>query len=535
MASNALATTDGNKGRAAEIEVSHQQKVLDTPRTREACRKLGFVLEDLNYKGLDDFSIPGDKRELQQLRYDHAEKKRRERLGQVLAERAKVIEANKKKGEVPGVQSGQFLAMLESLFEKEAKRLEIDLKSQLRQHSSLVNANEEQLRKEENMQKLLEQRELKKKDIDVQKKKDAAMTKEKHAEREQRSQAIQEAQKKEFEEKKAAQARLIVAEEERLLRFKEEQAALSSEKSAHWREKCHKMKEKWIVAQEEKRVLGEQKLVELEKKIEAVHKRREDEQNARVYRSEEQHLHLMDVRDQKDRLDRVDSYRRGELKEQIEGNVERIETLLALKDQLLEQRKARTLKAEATRGSRGLNLGRDVAPGPGHYDMKSMLLENPAPKMAQSKIGHSEFIDSITRRTAANPAPGAYSVDKLRNGDTVSGSGQNGGKFGNGSRVSFLEDACKAKADVPAPGIYKMPSTMDNRTTKMRRDKVTHPNLDKTSAKNYPTWARPGTDTPGPAGYSVDDYARKETMRRAQRSLPSLTRDMLRPQKVASN
>merc|ERR1711907_301562 len=151
-------------------------------------------------------------------------------------------------------------------------------------------------------------------------------------------------------------------------------------------------------------------------------------------RSEEQHLHLMDVRAQKDRIDRVENHRRQELRDQIEGNHERIETLLALKDQLLDQRKARTLKAESTKGSRGLNLGRDVQPGPGHYDMPSFLLENPAPKMAQSKIGHSEFIDSITRRTAANPPPFSYPVERLRNGDHVSSSGPAGGKFGHGNR-----------------------------------------------------------------------------------------------------
>merc|ERR1712110_861594 len=91
----------------------------------------------------------GDKKQLIQLRYEHYEKKRKEKLAQVLAERAKVIAAAAKKGEVPGVQSGQFLSMLETLFEKEAKRLETDLKSQLRQHSSLVRVNEEQLEKEE--------------------------------------------------------------------------------------------------------------------------------------------------------------------------------------------------------------------------------------------------------------------------------------------------------------------------------------------------------------------------------------------------
>merc|ERR1719203_1329932 len=91
----------------------------------------------------------------QKMRYDHYHKKRQERRAQVLAERAKVITQNAKKGEVPGVQSAQFLNMLESLFEKEAKRLEVDLKGQLRQHSSLAKENEDQLRKEGVLQERL--------------------------------------------------------------------------------------------------------------------------------------------------------------------------------------------------------------------------------------------------------------------------------------------------------------------------------------------------------------------------------------------
>merc|ERR1712050_289553 len=123
--------------------------------TQEACKKLGLVLEDLQYRAQDSFYIPGDKKELIVLRYQHYEKKRKEKLAQVLAERAKVIASAAKKGEVPGVQSGQFLSMLEILFEKEAKRLETDLKSQLRQHTALVKENEDQLEKEVRLQEKL--------------------------------------------------------------------------------------------------------------------------------------------------------------------------------------------------------------------------------------------------------------------------------------------------------------------------------------------------------------------------------------------
>merc|ERR1719440_413209 len=126
-------------------------KILDTPRTREACRSLGLAIEDLHFRPYESFSIPGDMKEKQQMRYEHSEKKRKEHLAQVLAERANVIVKNAKKGEVPGVQSAQFLSMLESLFEKEAKRLETDLKNQLRAHSMVIQENEAQLKKEEDI------------------------------------------------------------------------------------------------------------------------------------------------------------------------------------------------------------------------------------------------------------------------------------------------------------------------------------------------------------------------------------------------
>merc|ERR1740138_1217212 len=150
-----LALADGGaseSGARQQIESSKNQQVLNTPRTREACRRLGLVLEDLQYRDKSEFAMPGDIKEKQLLRYEHNEKRRKKWLGDVLAERAKVIAQDAQKGNVPGVQSGQFLCMLESLFEKEAKRLEADLKGQLRQHSSLVKENEEQLKKESLLQ-----------------------------------------------------------------------------------------------------------------------------------------------------------------------------------------------------------------------------------------------------------------------------------------------------------------------------------------------------------------------------------------------
>jgi len=340
--------------------------------------------------------------------------------------------------------------------------------------------------------------------------------------------------KAEFQEKQVAHARGIFAEEERMERFQAEKGLVASEKSAVWKAKVARMHENSRRIVEDKKIAGQASLLELEAKIAAVGDRREQEQANRVMRSEEQHLHLMDVRSQKDRIDRVDNHRRTELKDQIDGNVERIETLLALKDQLLDQRKARTLKAASTSGASGLNLA-SQAPGPGHYEAPpSCMYENPCGRVSQSKTGHSEFIDAVTRKTAFVPPPGSYDVSKLKNGDLVANASQGGVKFSGANRKSFLDDAVQAKEQIPAPGIYTVKSTLDDHGTKLKRAKVQDQNMDKKNPRMYPIWARAGTQTPGPAGYSVDDYTRKEVLRRAQRSLPALTRDMLRTGAAAS-
>lgn len=504
-------------------------KILSTPRTREACQSLGLVLEDLHFRPYETFAVPGDMKEKQQMRFEHFEKKRKEHLAQVLAERANVIVRNAKKGEVPGVQSAQFLTMLESLFEKEAKRLEVDLKNQLRAHSSLVKENEEQLKKEEDA--------LRRDDVRISRRTGAERIKaevgercrEKCTARLDTNAVANQKLKDEFVEKQEKFQEAKKAEKFRLERWAEEKSQMSAEKSAHWKARVEGMKVKQKETVEKRKEEGLVRLEQIEAKIGAVTMRRDQETLNRQIRSEEQHLHIMDVRHQKDRIDRCDTYKREKLKDEIDGNVERIETLLALKDQLLEQRKARTSKAEATRGSRGLNLRRDCQPGPGQYEMpKSSVLENPVMRMAKSNT--PDFIDQTTKATLANPPPGAYDAMHLPSGDLISQSAPGGVNFGNNPRTSFLDEAVKAKEAVPAPGQYKTQSSLNDRTTKMRREAIDNQGLDKFSAKRYPIWARPSTQTPGPAGYNVDDYTRKEVLRRAQSSLPNLTKDMLRPQ-----
>lgn len=514
-----------------DIQTTLDQKVLDTPRTQEACRRLGFTLEDLAIRSYESFAVPGeakakvggDMNAKQQMRFQHYEKKRKDRYAQVLAERAKVIAQNSKKGEVPGVQSAQFLSMLESLFEKEAKRLEVDLKGQLRQHGSLVKENEEQLNKESELQKRLIKQEEARIRAQQQYEENGLKVKEKQGNRHAKHHEIVAKLDDDFEKKQREFINEVVAEEERLARFQEAKAQESSDKALIFKGKVEGMKKKTEEMIIKRRLEGEQKLAQIGQKIAQVEARREGEQASRMMLSEEQHLHIMDVRENKNRLERREGHRREELREQIDGNVERIETLLALKDQLLDQRRARNIKAEATKGSRGLNLRRDCLPGPGQY-------EAPATDDGKGvKIGIAKvpgMVDDAIKGTAANPAPGCYDVMVMANGDRVD-KGGNGGKFGDREKISFLDEAQKAKEFVPAPGRYNSLSTLDARAPKMSR-----PRID--DAKQMPAWAKAAADTPGPAGYSVDEYTRKEVLRRAQRSLPNLTRDMLRPGKMTT-
>mmetsp|Transcript_57764 Transcript_57764/g.162942 ORF Transcript_57764/g.162942 Transcript_57764/m.162942 type:complete len:546 (+) Transcript_57764:75-1712(+) len=516
-----------HKQRKAEIESVQNQRILDTPRTREACKKLGLVLEDLQYRPHDSFYQPGDLKERQQMRHDHYEKKRKDRLAQVLAERAKVIAHNAKKGEIPGVQSGQFLTMLESLFEKEAKRLEGDLKGQLRQHSSVVRENEEQLRREAELQErelLREQRRQLVKQMNAENgEKIRQATDSKFSKNSEILSKIE----ADFDDKQLAHARQLLAEEERMERFSDEKRQLSNEKSMAFQEKVDRMRDMNAQLQLERRLEGETRMAEMEARMAQVQASRDEENRLRQVRGEEQHLKIMDVRDTKNRIDRVDGYRREELREQIDGNVERITTLLAMKDSLLDQRKARNMKAEATRGSRGLNLRRDCLPGPGQYEAPpSSVTENPCGKIGKSHI--PGMVEDAVKGTRANPAPGQYDSKIMANGDRVDQASGSAPQFGKRKKTSYLDDAIKAKEAVPAPGRYEAKTQLDHRAAKMKGAVINDQGLDKYSRKRCPVWARPATETPGPAGYSVDDYTRKEVLRRAQKSLPNLTRDMMR-------
>ena len=58
---------------------------------------------------------------------------------------------------------------------------------------------------------------------------------------------------------------------------------------------------------------------------------------------------------------------------------------------------------------------------------------------------------------------------------------------------------------------YEPNECIANGTLNAKR-KILSPQTLNLKIARFPLWARPGTDTPGPAGYSVDEYTRKEAL-----------------------
>ena len=62
---------------------------------------------------------------------------------------------------------------------------------------------------------------------------------------------------------------------------------------------------------------------------------------ARKVKHQEESLKLVDAKDKIKRLERKEEFRRNLLRENLESQEERIDTLLKLREQILEQRKVR--------------------------------------------------------------------------------------------------------------------------------------------------------------------------------------------------
>merc|ERR1719316_1020778 len=138
-----------------------KMELRDSPRTREALRRTGITWEEVQIRDPGSFRVYGaDLPEAQRMRFQHYEVRRQEKLDIVIRERKKIVAAVRPGMSSDGAdpQAARNLAAIETLLDDELRRLEKNLRSQVRVHAAVEQGNTAQLLREEKLQQKLDYR-----------------------------------------------------------------------------------------------------------------------------------------------------------------------------------------------------------------------------------------------------------------------------------------------------------------------------------------------------------------------------------------
>jgi len=510
---------------AQRLESRNLEGRLDTPRFREALRRTGVQKNELRVKNLQEFHVNGDLPERQRMRFDHYERKRQEKLQLVLQVRQQVIQEELQKEADDSIKGLHSLQAMEQLMDREAKRLDKELRSQVRYHTAVEKENQTQLERELALRKREEYRKNRRSQAELAKD---------HKSQEIRAQTQARMQQKkenlilaeqESERKQATQIACQLEEEIRLREFKRRQDEENAKKSDVWNQKREQVELKNTELQMENEIRGQMVVQDYENRLKHLEAKKEEAVKTVVIRSEEQQLRLVDAQEKKARLERADEFRRVKVAKQLEEQSERIDSLMHLKENIVQQRRFRNRQSAAVRGRSMINL-RKNEPGPADYGDKPSSLEGHGAKISEAKPTLALVegsIDHAVAKAKDNPPIGTYDARVLRNGT----SGWDKGGFANmqgavpgaALKKSYLDEVQQAAKFAPGPGNYDTnKSTMQlDHATRMRRDYAPTPANEKA-----PVWANPDTGTPGPAAYNLDAFQRKRALQRQNQSLPAL-------------
>jgi len=277
---------------------------------------------------------------------------------------------------------------------------------------------------------------------------------------------------------------------------------------------------------------GERILSKAAIKHEQIERKMEETKRALKVKHEEEALKLVDAKSKIDRLRRKDEFRRDLVRDHIHQQEERVETLLDLKNQIIDQRKAR-VKQQAVMKGRAMNI-RSTTPGPGHYQpLPSTLCEMPVPKISNSKVLNLQVgsIDMMVKHAKTMPPPGSYDPKTLPSGNHLAWDIIDGCKTRlvkpstDGPKKTFVDDECFKYRRNPGPGTYEPVTTMDlKHSVLIQRDYVDHVDFD---GKPKPP---PGSafytrvqDQPAPDEYCLDKFTKLGRLKAgASASAPSL-------------
>lgn len=504
---------------AQQVENRNLSRMLDTPRTKEACKRTGILPQELRVKPLQEFAQIGDKPERQRMRFDHYENKRQEKLKIVLAERSRIMQ-EKMQQEMMGPAKGYAaLQMMEELLDKEAKHQEKELRTQVRQQNTIEKENELQLAKEKKVkQKELELYEKRLKAEELRQARSSQGRTVQDA-KEQHHKELVLRNEQELEMRQAGYLAEQLEEELRLRELQIQKQQQHSQKSEEWQQKMELMQQRQEDIDAERRAEGEALISNYQIKLEQMDKRREEELMEKMLKHEEKQLRIEDAMEKKQQLSRQDEHRRQQVEMQMHANHQRVDTFLSMKEQIQQQRKVRAQQQSAMK-ERAISL-KSMMPGPADYYVQVNSLQDlPVPKISNAKPKAVEgSIDELVERQRKLPAPGAYDPKLLPNGKLP---WENlGTKMVAGKKKTYLDEKMRDAKYCPGPGAYDNKSSLlTEHATAIRRDYMQIPE------GRAPAWAQADQSCgPGPAAYAVDPFHRQRRLR-AQKSLPVISKAM---------
>merc|ERR1719271_1563651 len=253
--------------------------------------------------------------------------------------------------------------------------------------------------------------------------------------------------------------------------------------------------------------MGQVQLEKLNHKFDEVEAKQADTIRKLKVKHEEEALKIVDAQDKILRLRRKDEHRRELIKAHMEQQEERVDTLLKLRDQIVQQRKWRIKQAAVVKG-RAQNI-RHMTPGPAHYQpLPSCLNDLPVPKIASHKPPNMTIgsIDMMVKHAKEVPPPGTYDPQLLPSGNHLDWNVIDGctTRLVPGDKKNYIDDSVRTYKNNPGRGTYELKSSNDLRhSVRIVRDYV-----DK-------------TDTPAPDEYVLDKYMKTGRFQHAS-SAPQL-------------
>ena len=459
---------------------------------------------------LHEFYIPGDLPERQHLRFRHYETRRRERIDCVLAERARIIqELIDDSSMSESVQGADRSEMLQRVASREAKRLEILVRKQIRRRAYVEKEKRKRSEKYGQLEAKLKAREAKVfnseklrneraielqaislarfqvRDIMLQKTRDSF---EEHQAVIRANQAAEEAKIANFlQEKQQRESALSEAYESRHREVAERQATYFSELNEKRKKSYSKKEERaFLASQKKQRVIHLQQL-----------------------KGEEGTLRLIDALEKKRELERRDAEKREQIASLMNVETEKAFTFQYTKDEIINQRKTLATK---TLGHASIGLD-NITPGPAEYaPAYSSMAEIPGPKISviKPKLDLPGTVDFALTHAASIPGPGNYDTkilpdgSKMWNGDS--------GLWGTSERTNFIDDDRRMKRDIPGPATYELISDGKPSVGPVIRRDLVNPSLFD--------WRETASASPGPASYTVDEFTRTEQLKKAVKLAP---------------